>query len=76
MMHIILTLKFWLKLKENFLGKGVTNMTIEVENKILDLYFDKMFSYSEIMIYFKNKYSYPQIKSVINKKYEKVKSKN
>lgn len=51
-------------------------MTEQVEKRILQLYFDEMYSYSEIMIYFKNKYSYPQIKTVINKKYEKVKSKN
>ena len=47
-------------------------ITEEIEKKILDLYFDKMYSYSEIMAYFKNKYTYPQIKKVINKRYEKT----
>lgn len=48
-------------------------MTDQVEKKILDLYFNKMYSYSEIMVYFKNQYSYPQIKKVINNQYEKTK---
>lgn len=45
-------------------------MTEQVEKKIQELYFEKMLSYSEILVYFKNKYSYPQIKKVINKRYE------
>lgn len=47
-------------------------MTNEIEKKILDLYFNQMYSYSEILIYFKNKYSYPQIKKVINKRYDQI----
>lgn len=47
-------------------------MTDEVEKKILDLYFNEMYSYTDIIAYFKNKYTYPQIKKVINKRYEKT----
>ena len=41
--------------------------------KILDLYFDKMYSYSELINHFQGKYSYSEIKKVISKRYEKVK---
>lgn len=53
--------------------KGVfkAKMIVDYEQEILDLYFDKMYSYSEIMKHFKGKYSYAEIKKVINKRYEK-----
>ncbi len=46
-------------------------MIAEHEQKILDLYFDKMYSYSDIMKHFKGKYTYAEIKKVINKRYDK-----
>lgn len=46
-------------------------MVAEHEQKILDLYFDKMYSYSEIMKHFKGKYTYAEVKKVINKRYDK-----
>lgn len=45
-------------------------MTKEVEEEICYLYFEKMLSYSEIIVHFKGKYSYAAIKRVINRRYE------
>lgn len=45
-------------------------MTKEVEEEILYLYFEQVYSYSEIILHFKGKYSYAEIKKVINKRYE------
>lgn len=40
-------------------------MTEEVKQEILDLYFNKFYSFSRIEEHFKDKYTYAQIKSVI-----------
>jgi len=48
-------------------------MTENVEKEIIDLYFYKMYSYSQLMAHFNQKYSYGEIKKVIKKylmKYE------
>lgn len=47
-------------------------MTELIEKEILDLYFDKMYSYDELIKHFNGKYSYAEIKKVINKRYEKT----
>lgn len=39
----------------------------EHKNEIINLYFNKMYSYSRLIEYFKNKYTYAEIKSVIMK---------
>lgn len=46
-------------------------MTESVEKEIIKLYFDKVYSYSEIMKYFNGKYSYAEIKKTINDYYKK-----
>lgn len=38
------------------------------KEKLYDLYFEKMFSYTQLMAYFGNKYSYAEIKSAILKR--------
>ena len=38
------------------------------KEKLYELYFERMFSYSQIIAYFGNRYSYAEIKSAIMKK--------
>lgn len=47
-------------------------MTEQIKDKVLQLYFNEKFSYSEIIAYFKNKYSYAQIKNIIDKRNKKT----
>ena len=42
-------------------------MTEKVEKEIIDLYFYKMYSYSQLINHYKQKYSYGEIKNVIKK---------
>ena len=45
-------------------------MKEEDKKKVWELYFDKMYSYSQIMDYFKGKYVYADIKKAINSRYK------
>ena len=40
-------------------------MTENVEKEIIDLYFHKMYSYSQLIKHFNQKYTYAKIKKVI-----------
>ena len=40
------------------------------KEKILELYFNRVKSYEEIILYFNNKYTYLQIKRVIKERYD------
>ena len=42
-------------------------ITESIEKEIIRLYFQEMFSYSQLMAYFKNKYTYAELKKVITK---------
>lgn len=48
------------------MGKKYTD-TIDVKDKetILNLYFNRMFSFAELIDYFNGKYKYSQLKSII-----------
>ena len=50
-------------------SKGV-NVKEEDKKKVWELYFDKKYSYSQIMDYFKGKYVYADIKKAINSRYK------
>ncbi len=45
-------------------------MTQEVEKEILDLYFERLYTYDQMIEHFKGKYTYTEIKRVINKRFE------
>lgn len=45
-------------------------MTKEQKQEVLDLYFNKLYSYSRIIEHFEGKLTYPEIKKVIEEKYE------
>ena len=51
----------------------VVEITKEDKEKIIYLYFDKLYSYEEMENYFNKKYTYHQLKEVINAVYNKGK---
>jgi hypothetical protein len=42
-------------------------MVDKVKKEVIDLYFNKMYSYSRLQEHFKDKYSYAELKGVISK---------
>lgn len=47
-------------------------MEQEIKEEIWELYFEKMYGYSELERHFEGKYSYSQIRSVIDEKYKEL----
>lgn len=50
-------------------------VTESVEKEIIRLYFEEMYSYSELLAHFKNKYTYAEVKKVITKHIRKYQEK-